>query len=72
MKINATHALESLEPSEAQIQHQAYLLWLAGGCQTGRELDDWLYAREMLRRKHGRSTDKTRRHLPKKPVIERT
>ena len=37
------------DPTEAEIQHQAYLLWLEGGCRTGGELDDWLAARERLR-----------------------
>ncbi len=43
------------EPTEAEIQHQAYLLWLEGGCRPGRELDDWLAARELLRHQHGRA-----------------
>lgn len=42
-------------PTEAEIQHQAYLLWLEGGCRPGRELDDWLAARELLLHHHGRS-----------------
>jgi hypothetical protein len=43
------------EPTEAEIQHQAYLLWLEGGCRPGRELDDWLAARELLRHHRGRA-----------------
>jgi Protein of unknown function (DUF2934) len=43
------------EPTEAEIQHQAYLMWLEGGCRPGRELDDWLAAREFLRHHHGRA-----------------
>jgi len=46
---SSVRVIASPEPTEAQIQHQAYLLWQAGGCQPGRELDDWLQAREMLR-----------------------
>ena len=38
-------------PTEAEIQRQAYLLWLEGGCRPGRELDDWLAARELLQRR---------------------
>lgn len=49
-----THALP--EPTEAEIQHQAYLLWLEGGCRPGRELDDWLAARELLRHHHGHAS----------------
>ena len=37
------------EPTEAEIQHQAYLLWSEGGCRPGREQDDWFAAREWLR-----------------------
>jgi Protein of unknown function (DUF2934) len=46
------------EPTETEIQHQAYLLWLEGGCRPGRELDDWLAARELLRHHHGRAPAK--------------
>lgn len=42
-------------PTEAEIQHQAYLLWLEGGCRPCRELDDWLAARELLLHHHGRA-----------------
>jgi hypothetical protein len=43
------------EPTESEIQHQAYLLWLEGGRRPGRELDDWLAARELLRHHRGRA-----------------
>ena len=42
-------------PTEAEIQHQAYLLWLEGGCRPGRELEDWQAARELLVHHHGRA-----------------
>lgn len=42
------------EPTEAEIQKEAYLLWLANGCETGRDLDHWLAAKELLRHRHGR------------------
>jgi hypothetical protein len=43
------------EPTEAEIQHQAYLLWVEGGCRSGHELDDWLAARELLLHHRGRA-----------------
>jgi hypothetical protein len=43
------------ESTEAEIQHQAYLLWLEGGCRPDRDLDDWLAARELLRHHSGRA-----------------
>ncbi len=44
----------SSEPTEAQIQKEAYLIWLANGCESGRDLDHWLAAKELLRHRHGR------------------
>ena len=32
------------EPNEAEIQKQAYHLWVEGGCLEGVELDNWLAA----------------------------
>lgn len=43
------------EPTEAQIQHEAYLLWLEEGRPAGRDLEHWLAARELLRHRHGRA-----------------
>lgn len=42
------------EPTEVQIQKEAYYLWLASGCEPGRALDHWLAAKELLRHRHGR------------------
>jgi hypothetical protein len=36
-------------PTEAEIQHEAYRLWLEGGRQEGVELENWLAAKERLR-----------------------
>lgn len=47
-------AVPAPEPTEAQIQHEAYLLWLEEGRPAGRDLDHWLAARELLRHRHGR------------------
>ena len=48
------------EPTEAEIQHAAYLLWIEGGRPEGRDLEHWLAAKEMLCHRHGRDA-KTRR-----------
>lgn len=66
MKIYASPAVASAEPTEAQIQHQAYMLWQAGGCKEGRELDDWLQARELLRHRQGRTNRKPPARAPKR------
>lgn len=42
------------EPTEAEIQHAAYLLWVENGRPEGRDLEHWLTAREMLCHRHGR------------------
>ena len=42
------------EPSEAEIQHAAYLLWIESGRPEGRDLEHWLAAREMLCHRRGR------------------
>lgn len=50
-----THSLASEpEPTEAEIQKAAYYIWLAGGCLPGRDLENWLAAREYLKHHHGR------------------
>ena len=48
-------AVPAPEPTEAQIQHEAYLLWLEEGRPAGRDLEHWLAARELLRHRHGRA-----------------
>lgn len=48
------------EPTEAEIQHTAYLLWLENGQPSGRDLEHWFAAKELLRHHHARSA---RRHL---------
>lgn len=56
--ITATH-----EPTEAEIQHAAYLLWVENGQPEGRDLEHWFEAKEMLCHRHGRES-KTRRRVP--------
>jgi hypothetical protein len=51
------------EPSELEIQHAAYLLWIEAGRPAGCALDHWLAAKEMLAHRHGRDS-KTRRPAP--------
>jgi len=48
------------EPTEAEIQHAAYLLWIENGRPDGCNLEHWLMAKEMLCHRHGR--DATTRH----------
>lgn len=48
------------EPSESEIQHSAYLLWIEDGRPEGRDLEHWMAAKQMLCHRRGRDT-KTRR-----------
>jgi hypothetical protein len=61
MKRNNTAARS--EPTEAQIQHAAYLLWIEDGRPEGRDREHWLAAKEMLCHRHGRDVS-TRRRVP--------
>lgn len=49
------------EPTEAEIQHVAYLLWLENGQKPGHDLENWLAAKEYLR--HHGAPGKTGRHV---------
>jgi hypothetical protein len=51
------------EPTELEIQHAAYLLWIEAGRPAGCALDHWLAAKEMLAHRHGRDST-TRRPAP--------
>lgn len=51
------------EPTEARIQHAAYLLWIEDGRPEGRDLAHWFAAREMLCHRRGRDAH-TRRPVP--------
>jgi len=42
------------EPTEVEIQHAAYLLWVENGRSEGRDLEHWLTAKEMLCLRSGR------------------
>lgn len=60
------------DPTELEIQHTAYLLWVEAGCPEGRDLEHWLAAKEMLTHRHGRDA-KTRRRVPEiaEPALAR-
>jgi hypothetical protein len=53
----------SADPTEAEIQHAAYLLWLENGRPEGSDLEHWFAAKEMLCHRHGRDAS-TRRKVP--------
>ena len=56
------------EPTEAEIQHAAYLLWVEEGRPEGRDLAHWLAAKEFLPHHPGRALGRGRR-LPAPPVF---
>lgn len=41
-------------PTDAEIQHAAYLLWVEEGRPEGRDQDHWFAAKELLCHHHGR------------------
>lgn len=51
------------EPSELEIQHAAYLLWIEAGRPEGKDLEHWQTAKEMLSHRHGRDAS-TRQPAP--------
>jgi hypothetical protein len=50
-------------PTEAEIQHAAYLLWLEEGQPEGHDLEHWLAAKEMLCHRRGRGARTRRRAI---------
>jgi hypothetical protein len=48
------HTIARHDPTEAEIQHAAYLLWVEDGRPEGRDLEHWLAAKELLTHRHGR------------------
>lgn len=48
-------------PTEAEIQHAAYLLWIEAGQPEGRDQEHWFAAKEMLCHRHGRDAHTGRR-----------
>jgi len=49
------------EPAEAEIQKQAYFLWQEEGCPSGRDLEIWLTAKEMIRHRPPHAPSPVRR-----------
>ena len=45
------HRTRNPEPSLDEVRREAYLLWQQEGCPSGRELDHWLAAKEIVRRR---------------------
>lgn len=58
-----THHARTHEPTEREIQHAAYLMWIEDGRPAGRDLEHWFAAKEMLSHRHGRDSS-TRRPAP--------
>jgi hypothetical protein len=56
---------EHFEPAEADVQKCAYFLWKEEGSPSGRDLDIWLRARELLR--HHAHAQRTRAE-PRRPL----
>lgn len=50
-------------PTEAEIQHAAYLLWVEDGRPEGCDLEHWRQAKELLTHRHGRDVTTGRRVL---------
>jgi hypothetical protein len=61
MQMNTTLRVLPPEPTEAEIQHAAYLLWMENGQPAGRDLEHWFAAKEMLAHRHGRDAHTRRK-----------
>ena len=48
-------SFSAAEPAEADIQKQAYHLWIDGGRVEGVERDNWFAAKELVKHRHGRA-----------------
>lgn len=66
MKSNLPH---NPEPTEAEIQHAAYMIWLESGKLPHHDLDNWLAAKEFLRHRHGRAGTRTHASHPRTTII---
>ena len=63
MKKRTAKAAPFREPTEQEIQHAAYLLWIEDGRPEGCDLDHWLAAKELLCHRQGRDST-TQRAVP--------
>lgn len=66
--MKTTVPFSTVEPSEQEIQHAAYLLWLENGRPEGRDMDHWLAAKELLVHRHARATKPARRRNQASPL----
>lgn len=57
------------EPTESEIQHTAYMLWNESGRIPGRDLENWLAAKELLRHHHARSGGKRKSAATVPPAV---
>ncbi|HWA08495.1 MAG TPA: DUF2934 domain-containing protein [Opitutaceae bacterium] len=76
MKLNQAHltsnrapAVEPPAPTEAEIQKEAYYLWIENGRPEGRDVEFWHAAAEVLRHRGDRSHARTMSvpHVPPGP-----
>lgn len=58
----------SEEPTEQEIQHAAYLMWVEEGRPDGRDLEHWHAARERLGHRHGHDKRDVRRRERDEPT----
>lgn len=57
------------EPTEAEIQHAAYLIWIESGQQPDRDVENWFAAREFLRHHHAPGSKQKPMVAPIPPAI---
>ena len=55
---------------EEQTRKQAYSLWQQEGCPSGRALNNWLAAEEIVRRRHNEAARVRLRHRKKIPLVD--
>jgi hypothetical protein len=67
--MNAKNATLLPEPTESEIQHTAYLLWLENGKPEGRDLENWFAAKELLRHRHAPPVTGKRRARSVPPFV---
>jgi len=58
------------QPTEAEIQHAAYFLWIESGRQPGHDLDHWFAAKALLLHRHAPGRGPTRRVAFRRPIGE--
>ena len=56
-----TDAVVPLDPSDSEIQHAAYLLWMDSGRPDAHDIEIWLAAKEMLTHEHAPHAQSCRR-----------